>query len=145
MKHKYVKIILFFVSVILFSFIVYLRVNRFKEDELLKKRIMDQIKYDDKVIFENLTSFDWDELFVFPPYSDPQKILKDKGYKNINHRFTIKHSDDHILILFTYQQEAVTYVKLPINYIRTDNSYLVFQSTNHRFLVIEEVLFFNIY
>lgn len=144
MRLKNIKIILTIFSLIVFSLTVYLRVNRFKEDELLKKKIVDQIEYDDKVIFEKLTSFTWDELFVFSPYSDPQSIFEKEGYKNSNHRFSINYSDDHFLIVFSYQQKLVTYVKIPINYIRINNQYLAFQSTNNRFIVIDKVLFFNL-
>lgn len=144
MKLRYLKITLVILSLILFGFIVYLRMNRFKEHELLKKKITDQIQENDRLILEELTNFEWDKLYVFPPYSNPSKTLEAEGFKKTNHRFLVENYDEYILLVFTFQNKLETYVELPREYVRSNFSeYFVLTKDDTSFMIEEGILDFT--
>lgn len=68
----------------------------------------------DKVDVSLLTSFSWDKLYVFGPYTPPKKIdtILDKYW--IGSRFTeIKSSDRISLLVFTKNGQVVQYLESP--------------------------------
>lgn len=70
----------------------------------------------DKVDLSLLTSFSWDKLYIFRPYSPPEYIDTVLGKYWIGSRFTeIEWSDRISLLVFTKNGQVVQYVEFPRN------------------------------
>ncbi len=68
----------------------------------------------DKVDLSLLTSFSWDRLYVFGPYTLPEKIDMALGHYWIGSRFTeIQSSDGISLLIFTNNAQVVQYLEFP--------------------------------
>ena len=68
----------------------------------------------DLVDFSLLTSFSWDKLYIFSPYSPPESIDTALGKYWIGSRFTeIKSSDRISLLVFTKNGKVVRYLEFP--------------------------------
>ncbi len=61
---------------------------------------------------DDLVSFDWDDLFIFPPYSDDDRINKELGFNWSNGKAeetAVKHSDQIVLFVFVKKNKVVKY------------------------------------
>jgi hypothetical protein len=64
-----------------------------------------------------LTSFEWDSLYIFRPYTPLNEINEKMGFKWTDSRATqINQSDDFNLLLFIKNNQVVNFVELPRNY-----------------------------
>lgn len=95
----------------------------FKADEnyrqLLRSDLADIISQNQTgeipvVDFSTITTFVWDRLFVFGPYTSPEQIDSSLGSFWLGSRFTsIKSSDRVTLLVFTKNGHVVQYLEFP--------------------------------
>jgi len=70
----------------------------------------------EKVDISSLTSFSWDRMYVFAPYTLPVRIDTVLGKNWLGSRFTsIKSSDRITLLVFTKNARVVQYLEYPRN------------------------------
>lgn len=103
------------VSLIILGIIIlfgYYKVNKIEEDIELKKRIVKMIDKSEEVNFQEITDFDWDNIYIFTPYSDPKNIFKEDKIKNYNISFNIEHLDTINMIAFVNQNKLVKFVEI---------------------------------
>ncbi|MFD2611477.1 hypothetical protein [Paenibacillus gansuensis] len=70
--------------------------------------------------FNQITSFSWDKLYIFTPYTSEAVINKQLGFR-WSKAGILKYSDSFDLIVFVKGEKVVQYVKLP----RTNGQFIV--------------------
>ncbi|OYD08982.1 hypothetical protein [Paludifilum halophilum] len=61
-----------------------------------------------------VTTFDWDRMYVFQPYTSAKEIRKKLGFDWAKAEETgIENSDTHQLVVFVQGDDVVRYVKVP--------------------------------
>lgn len=95
----------------------------FRADEnyrqLLRSNLADVISQNQAgeipvVDFSTITTFAWDRLYVFGPYTSPEKIDASLGSFWLGSRFTsIKSSDRVTLLIFTKNGNVIQYLEFP--------------------------------
>lgn len=81
------------------------------QDELLQ-RITESIQKDNTVDFNEITSFEWDSMYIFGPYTSEQNI-KDVLGINTFETYNIQYRDDIELIIFIKDQKMVFSLEYP--------------------------------
>lgn len=102
-------------SLIILGFIIlfgYYKVNKLEEDIELNKYIVKIVNNSEQVNFQEITDFDWDNIYIFTPYLDPINIFKEDNIKNYNISFNIKHLDTINMIAFVNQNKLVKFVEI---------------------------------
>lgn len=77
----------------------------------IKEEIQQSIDTDDMIDFAKLTSFEWDTLYLIPPYSSIEDIKKQTGLSLNSSQTKIEDSDGISLLLFTKNGELVEYIE----------------------------------
>ncbi|MCM3783383.1 hypothetical protein M3231_10395 [Neobacillus mesonae] len=64
---------------------------------------------EERISIADLTDFEWEELYIFRPYSDPSSV----SIKNMNKvPESIKYSDSFTLLVFVLDDKVVKYMEL---------------------------------
>lgn len=131
-----VKYVVASVAILICCFIGFLKLNIVNEDNELKMNIVNAVKEEgaDVLDFSKITDFEWDKLYVFNPYSDPSKELREDGVRCFNNSFNIEFNDTITMIAFINDNKLVNYVN--INYI-----YFNFEDTTNFILDKDEAVF----
>lgn len=122
MKKKYLIVGLIFIIILLSMFINFRRSRRISEDTALRHKIVDTIKQSGHVDFSEVTDFEWDTMYIFIPYSNPNNIFKDDGVKSYNSIFNIENLDSINMIAFVKSNKLVAFVELPIEYFNSEKT-----------------------
>lgn len=111
--------------------------------EIKKSAISDQ-----RVIFAEITDFEWEYLYIFPPYSTLDEIKTRTGLTELNIKTPIETSDSIVLFLFTKGNTLVEYFNLP----REDGDFAFFDKTtpetakykvflvNNKWITVEKIM-----
>ncbi|WP_442600684.1 hypothetical protein [Paenibacillus sp. KN14-4R] len=73
--------------------------------------LLNQIKIGQEVSLKNLTDFDWDQVYIVPPYSDPKSLNNIQGLERIES--SIQVSDTINLIIFVKENQLTNYAEIP--------------------------------
>jgi hypothetical protein len=103
-------------------FINFRKSRRISEDTALRHKIVDTIKQSEHVDFSEVTDFEWDTMYIFIPYSNPNNIFKDDGVKSYNSRFSIENLDSINMIAFVKSNKLVEFVEMPIEYFNSEKT-----------------------
>ncbi|WP_315113193.1 hypothetical protein [Clostridium intestinale] len=122
MKKKYLIVGLIFIIILLSMFINFRRSRKISEDTALRHKIVDTIKQSGHVDFSEVTDFEWDTMYIFIPYSNPNNIFKDDGVKSYNSMFNIENLDSINMIAFVKSNKLVAFVELPIEYFNSEKT-----------------------
>lgn len=122
MKKKYLIVGLIFIIILLSMFINFRKSRRISEDTALRHKIVDTIKQSGHVDFSEVTDFEWDTMYIFIPYSNPNNIFKDDGVKSYKSMFNIENLDSINMIAFVKSNKLVAFVELPIEYFKSDKN-----------------------
>lgn len=85
MKPKYLSRIIFFVLTIIialvgFGYVGYLKSN--KLDEEFKERLFSTIYQKETFTMDEVTNFEWGELYIFGPYTSREQMENEMGIKS---------------------------------------------------------------
>lgn len=122
MKKKYLIVGLIFIIILLSMFINFRKSRKISEDTALRHKIVDTIKKSGHVDFSEVTDFEWDTMYIFIPYSNPNNIFKDDGVKSYKSMFNIENLDSINMIAFVKSNKLVAFVELPIEYFNSDKN-----------------------
>ena len=122
MKKKYLVVGLIFIIILLSMFINFRKSRKISEDTALRHKIVDTIKQSEHVDFSEVTDFEWDTMYIFIPYSNPNNIFKDDGVKSYKSRFSIENLDSINMIAFVKSNKLVAFVELPIEYFNSEKT-----------------------
>lgn len=128
-KVKYDLLSIFFVIIILCASTVLYAVERFpnsfyfcsgpsvSQDISLRDTLEDYVNKNNTVNLQNLTNFKWDKAYIFAPYSNPREKLEedDVNWERINDSIIFR--DDVDLIVFVHDNNIVSYLNYPRNYV----------------------------
>lgn len=78
----------------------------------LKKAIRDDHKQE--IVLKDLTHFNWDEFYVFNPYTSTDDVCKQLGLSSVECKNTIKaaSTDDGVMLLVFRNQGKVVHVEM---------------------------------
>lgn len=126
--------------VIIFASLFVLRKStHINEDVALRNKIVEITKQQDKIDFSQATAFEWDTLYIFPPYSKPEEVLKSDGVKTESSGFKIEYLDNINMIAFVKSNELVSFVELPRIYCEIgDNTKTKYRRTEARFNISQK-------
>ncbi|WP_392485942.1 hypothetical protein ACER0A_014280 [Haloimpatiens sp. FM7315] len=96
--------------------------NIVKENLVLKNEIIQEMKKNKSVDFSKITNFDFEFMYVFTPYSVPEKVFNEDKVKCYNSNFNIELCDDINMIAFVKSNKFVEYVNIPRKYIDFNKS-----------------------
>lgn len=68
----------------------------------------------DAIDISTITSFEWEKLYLFSPYSTPEQIFKTLGFSDDIKSF-ISYDDGIILFVFVNNNKVVQYMDYPRN------------------------------
>ena len=122
MKKKYLIVGLVFIIILLSMFINFRKSRKISEDTALRHKIVDTIKQSEHVDFSEVTDFEWDTMYIFIPYSNPNNLFKDEGVKSYNSMFNIENLDSINMIAFVKSKKLVAFVEVPIEYFNSDKN-----------------------
>ncbi|WP_326513885.1 hypothetical protein [Clostridium intestinale] len=122
MKKKYLVVGLVFIIILLSMFINFRKSRKISEDTALRHKIVDTIKQSEHVDFSEVTDFEWDTMYIFIPYSNPNNIFKVDGVKSYNSRFSIEQLDSINMIAFVKSEKLVAFVEVPIEYFNSEKT-----------------------
>lgn len=86
------------------------------EDSALKKVIVNKAEKSKSINFAEITDFEWDYMYVLPPYSVPKDVLSRGGVDTGRAKFNVELLDSINMIGFVNGRKLVAYVELPRNY-----------------------------
>lgn len=110
MNKKYILAVLSIIAIGVFIFII--RPEKLKEDSELRNIVMEKLEKESSMDFKEITTFDWDKLYVFTPYSNPKKSLEEIGIKVNSSSFKIEIDDTIIMLAFVDSKELVSFIEL---------------------------------
>lgn len=122
MKKKYLIVGLIFIIILLSMFISFRKSRKISEDTALRHKIVDTLKQSGHVDFSEVTDFEWDTMYIFIPYSNPNNIFKDDGVKSYNSMFNIENLDSINMIAFVKSNKLVAFVEVPIEYFNSEKN-----------------------
>ncbi|WP_286907243.1 hypothetical protein [Clostridium sp. UBA1652] len=122
MKKKYLIVGLIFIIILLSMFINFRKSRKISEDTALRHKIVDTLKQSGHVDFSEVTDFEWDTMYIFIPYSNPNNIFKDDGVKSYNSMFNIENLDSINMIAFVKSKKLVAFVEVPIEYFNSEKT-----------------------
>lgn len=103
-----------------------------KEDTTLKKKLVSRVyearKSDTFLNFASTVQFEWDTIYILPPYTVLDHFHKSTGLDiSCLNETGIQSRDDMNLIVFTKKSEIISYV----NYSRKDGDFYIPNSKNY--------------
>jgi len=138
MKKKYT--IIGFILLFLCS-LFFLGVNKsskIKEDVALKNAIIETVEKSIEIDFVKITNFEWDEMYIFTPYSIPNNILTKDGISTSNSKFNIEYLDSINMIGFVKSNQLVAFIELPRNYCEVDLTNYIFSKEETKFNISQD-------
>lgn len=114
MKKKSIIITLILVLIMLIGYVSweYYNSHKVKEDIKLKNNIVKVVHNSEEVDFSKVANFKWDTLYLFTPYTDTQKILKNDSVKNYNNELNMEYNDTINIIAFVDSKKIVKYIAI---------------------------------
>lgn len=109
------KRIFFILSGLFLLFACTPKFNRF-DDLQLKNFLVENNQYFD---FSFINMFDWDEVYIVPPYTSRQKISDTIGLK-FNYPITVHSTDVVNLLIFLNDNKVITYDEVPRHIVDFD-------------------------
>lgn len=134
------------ITVLSLFYILFVKSNITKENIDLKNQIIKSIDSSTYLDLSEITKFDWDNLFVFNPYSNPKDILKDEKVTTYNKIFNISHDENIVMLGFIKDDKLVEFINLPrmYGYKLTSNSILKKDDSIFKILPVDKSLYPNI-
>lgn len=114
MKKKY--FVIGFIILLLLGSTILLGINNsyaMREDVDLKNLIIETVQRSNEIDFTKITSFGWDDMYIFTPYSKPKDILQENNISTYNPKFNIEINDTINMIGFVKSGKLVKFVELP--------------------------------
>lgn len=74
-----------------------------------EQALSNDINIDKTIVLKNYTSFEWDRVYVFPPYTPKDKVKRESGLRKTT---VIDTSDSITLLVFKDQGLVVTYFEV---------------------------------
>ncbi len=114
MKKKSIVMILVLALTILIGYIwwEYYNSHKVKEDIELKNEVIKVVQSSKEIDFSKVTNFEWDEIYLFTPYTDSKEILKKDGVKRYNSKLNMEYNDGHNIIAFVNSKKIITYIEI---------------------------------
>lgn len=114
MKKKSIVMILVLALAILIGYIwwEYYNSHKVKEDIELKNEVIKVVQSSKEIDFSKVTNFEWDEIYLFTPYTDSKEILKKDGVKRYNSKLNMEYNDGINIIAFVNSKKIITYIEI---------------------------------
>ncbi len=114
MKKKSIVMILVLALTILIGYIwwEYYNSHKVKEDFELKNEVIKVVQSSKEIDFSKVTNFEWDEIYLFTPYTDSKEILKKDGVKRYNSKLNMEYNDGINIIAFVNSKKIITYIEI---------------------------------
>ena len=114
MKKKSIVMILALALTILIGYIwwEYYNLHKVKEDFELKNEVIKVVQSSKEIDFSKVTNFEWDEIYLFTPYTDSKEILKKDGVKRYNSKLNMEYNDGINIIAFVNSKKIITYIEI---------------------------------
>lgn len=114
MKKKSIVMILVLALTILIGYILweYYNSHKVKEDIELKNEVIKVVQSSKEIDFSKVTNFEWDEIYLFTPYTDSKEILKKDGVKRYNSKLNMEYNDGINIIAFVNSKKIITYIEI---------------------------------
>lgn len=114
MKKKSIVMILVLALAILIGYIwwEYYNSHKVKEDFELKNEVIKVVQSSKEIDFSKVTNFEWDEIYLFTPYTDSKEILKKDGVKRYNSKLNMEYNDGINIIAFVNSKKIITYIEI---------------------------------
>ena len=114
MKKKSIVMILALALTILIGYIwwEYYNSHKVKEDFELKNEVIKVVQSSKEIDFSKVTNFEWDEIYLFTPYTDSKEILKKDGVKRYNSKLNMEYNDGINIIAFVNSKKIITYIEI---------------------------------
>ena len=114
MKKKSIVMILVLALTILIGYIWWEYYNslKVKEDTELKNEVIKVVQSSKEIDFSKVTNFEWDEIYLFTPYTDSKEILKKDGVKRYNSKLNMEYNDGINIIAFVNSKKIITYIEI---------------------------------
>lgn len=114
MKKKSIVMILVLALTILIGYIwwEYYNSHKVKEDFELKNKVIKVVQSSKEIDFSKVTNFEWDEIYLFTPYTDSKEILKKDGVKRYNSKLNMEYNDGINIIAFVNSKKIITYIEI---------------------------------
>lgn len=114
MKKKSIVMILVLALTILIGYILweYYNSHKVKEDFELKNEVIKVVQSSKEIDFSKVTNFEWDEIYLFTPYTDSKEILKKDGVKRYNSKLNMEYNDGINIIAFVNSKKIITYIEI---------------------------------
>ena len=114
MKKNSIVMILVLAVTILIGYIwwEYYNSHKIKEDIELKNEVIKVVQSSKKIDFSKVTNFEWDEIYLFTPYTDSKEILKKDGVKGYNSKLNMEYNDGINIIAFVNSKKIITYIEI---------------------------------
>lgn len=114
MKKKSIIMVLALALTILIGYIGlnYYNSHRVKEDVELKNEIIKVVQSSEEVDFSKVTNFEWNELYLFTPYTNSKEVLKQDGVKGYDSKLNMEYNDGINIIAFVNSKKITTYVAI---------------------------------
>lgn len=114
MKKKSIVMILVLALTILIGYIwwEYYNSHKVKEDIELKNEVIKVVQSSKEIDFSKVTNFEWDEIYLFTPYTDSKEILKKDGVKRYNSKLNMEYNDGINIIAFVNSKKIITYIEI---------------------------------
>ena len=114
MKKKSIVMIFVLALTILIGYIwwEYYNSHKVKEDFELKNEVIKVVQSSKEIDFSKVTNFEWDEIYLFTPYTDSKEILKKDGVKRYNSKLNMEYNDGINIIAFVNSKKIITYIEL---------------------------------
>jgi hypothetical protein len=78
-------------------------------DEFALSALKEDIRDQKSISLRTYTTFDWDKVYVFPPYTHESLIKEDTGTKV---KFPHSDSEGHCLLVFTNQGQVIKEIEV---------------------------------
>ena len=114
MKKKSIVMILVLALTILIGYIwwEYYNSHKVKEDIELKNEVIKVVQSSKEIDFSKVTNFEWDEIYLFTPYTDSKEILKKDGVKRYNSKLNMEYNDGINISAFVNSKKIITYIEI---------------------------------
>ena len=90
----------------------YYNSHKVKEDIELKNEVIKVVQSSKEIDFSKVTNFEWDEIYLFTPYTDSKEILKKDGVKRYNSKLNMEYNDGINIIAFVNSKKIITYIEI---------------------------------
>ncbi|MCX7748628.1 MAG: hypothetical protein N2645_17350 [Clostridia bacterium] len=104
-------------------------------------QLIESKKPGERINMKDICDFDWDTLYIYFPYSNPEKASKKEYTWNKSIKTTIETSDGINLLVFTLNKKVVAYINFPRDKGDFVNSIEKLKNGNREFFLPEETVF----